>query len=47
MCRKLADLNEVACEAGHLSLVIEGDHAQAIGTRSCMSRYQNAASASG
>ena len=39
MCRKLADLTEAACEAGHLPLVVGGDHAQAIGTISGMARY--------
>lgn len=39
MCRKLADRTEASCRAGHLPLVIGGDHAQAIGTISGMARY--------
>ena len=39
LCRKLADRVESGCEAGHLPLVLGGDHAQAIGTISGMARY--------
>lgn len=39
ICRTLADRVEASCEAGRLPLVIGGDHAQAIGTISGMSRY--------
>lgn len=39
LCRELADHVEAACEAGHVPLVLGGDHAQAIGTISGMTRY--------
>ncbi len=39
ICSRLADHVEAGCEAGHFPLVLGGDHAQAIGTISGMSRY--------
>jgi arginase len=39
VCRDLADSVEAACEAGQFPLVLGGDHSQAIGTISGMSRF--------
>ncbi|PRQ02887.1 Arginase [Enhygromyxa salina] len=39
ICSELADRVEASCEAGRVPLVLGGDHAQAIGTISGMTRY--------
>lgn len=39
MCGRLADRVEAALEAGHLPMVLGGDHSVAIGTISGISRY--------
>ena len=39
LAKRIADKVEADCEAGHFPLVLGGDHAQAIGTVSGLSRY--------
>lgn len=39
LCRRIADQVEADCEAGRFPLVLGGDHAQAIGTISGLSRF--------